>query len=128
MIDIVEISSRPNLEDYGQLAFLSTAVQKLRNEATPLLRQLRGRKVWMINSTESGGGVAEMLPTVNSLLRDLGVDAVWVVIKTDDTDFFCFTKRVHNLIHGEGDPNITSQEHAVYDRISHQQAMSSLTK
>ena len=76
----------------------------------------------MVNSTAQGGGVAEMLPKVVSLLRDLGVDTVWAVIKTDNTDFFRFTKRLHNLIHGAGDPNITSEEQAVYDRISLQLA------
>ena len=100
MIEIVETPSRPDLEDYGQLASLTAAVQSLRNEAVPLLRQLKGREVWMINSTAQGGGVAEMLPRVISLLRDLGVDAVWAVIKTDDAAFFRFTKRMHNLIHG----------------------------
>ena len=27
-------------------------------------KKLRGRKVWMINSTATGGGVAEMMPKV----------------------------------------------------------------
>ncbi|MDH3319914.1 MAG: glycosyltransferase, partial [Betaproteobacteria bacterium] len=122
MIETVEVPTRPNLDDYGQLAFLSAAVQKLRNEARPLLRQLRGRKVWMINSTAQGGGVAEMLPKVVSLLRDLGVITDWAVIKTDNADFFRFTKRMHNLIHGEGDPKITSEEQAIYDKTSRQLA------
>ena len=122
MIEMVEVPTRPNLEDYGQLAFLSSAVQELRNEAKPLLRQLRGRKVWMINSSAQGGGVAEMLPKEVSLLRDLGVDTVWGVIKTDNADFFRFTKRLHNLIHGEGDPQITAEERAIYDQISSQLA------
>ena len=122
MIEMVEIPSRPDLEDYAQLAFLSTAVQKLRSEAIPLLRQLEGRRVWMINSTAQGGGVAEMLPKVSSLLRDVGVDTVWAVIKTDNADYFRFTKRVHNLIHGVGDPTITSEEQAVYDQVSLQLA------
>ena len=76
----------------------------------------------MINSTAQGGGIAEMLPKVISLLRDLGVNAVWDVIKTDNADFFRFTKRMHNLIHGEGDPKITSEEQAVYEQISQQLA------
>ena len=76
----------------------------------------------MISSTAQGGGVAEMLPKVISLLRDLGVVTVWAVIKTDNADFFRFTKRMHNLIHGEGDPNITSEEQAIYDKVNHQLA------
>ena len=67
----------------------------------------------MISSTAQRGGVAEMLPKVISLLRDLGVVTVWAVIKTDNADFFRFTKRMRNLIHDEGDPNITSEEQAI---------------
>jgi hypothetical protein len=44
-----------------------------------------GRTLWMVNSTELGGGVAEMLPTMISLLRELGVRTEWVVIETDRT-------------------------------------------
>ncbi len=76
----------------------------------------------MISSTAQRGGVAEMLPKVISLLRDLGVVTVWAVIKTDNADFFRFTKRMHNLIHDEGDPNITSEEQAIYDKVNHQLA------
>jgi trehalose synthase len=44
---------------------------------TTLLHRLRHRKIWMVNSTTHGGGVAEMLPKVVAMLRELGVPTEW---------------------------------------------------
>ena len=60
---------------------------------------LDGRVVWNVNSTASGGGVAEMLRTLVGYIRGAGIDARWVVIE-GDPHFFAITKRVHNRIHG----------------------------
>ena len=60
---------------------------------------LGGRIVWNVNSTASGGGVAEMLHVLVGYIRGLGVDTRWVVMEGDPA-FFAITKRVHNRIHG----------------------------
>ena len=60
---------------------------------------LAGRSVLNVNSTASGGGVAEMLRTLLSYSRGAGVDAQWIVID-GDPEFFTITKRVHNKLHG----------------------------
>jgi trehalose synthase len=62
-------------------------------------RLLEGRVVWNVNSTASGGGVAEMLRSLIGYGRGLGVDTRWVTIK-GDPGFFEVTKRVHNRLHG----------------------------
>src|SRR6266487_6416091 len=62
--------------------------------------QLAGRVVLNVNSTASGGGVAEMLRTLLAYARGAGVDAQWVVIQ-GDPHFFEITKRVHNNLHGD---------------------------
>lgn len=59
-------------------------------------------RVWMINSTKAGGGVAEMLPTMLDIFQRIGLDVRWEVITTDDFSFFELTKRLHNSIHGVG--------------------------
>ncbi|MEA2461696.1 MAG: trehalose synthase [Actinomycetota bacterium] len=62
-----------------------------------------GRRVWNINSTASGGGVAEMLRSLLAYCQGIGVDARWLVIG-GNPDFFRITKRIHNFLHGsEGD-------------------------
>ena len=62
-----------------------------------------GRRIWNVNSTARGGGVAEMLVSLLAYAHGAGVDARWSVIGGDDR-FFAVTKRLHNHLHGsEGD-------------------------
>jgi trehalose synthase len=60
---------------------------------------LAGRRVWNVNSTAKGGGVAEMLVSLLAYARGAGVDARWLVIE-GDPEFFTVTKRLHNHLHG----------------------------
>jgi trehalose synthase len=61
---------------------------------------LAGRRLWQVNSTEQGGGVAEMLLFLLGYLAGAGIDARWLVIEGNQ-DFFAVTKRVHHLLHGQ---------------------------
>jgi len=63
-------------------------------------RHLRGRTVQNVNSTAVGGGVAEILNRLLPLLRELGIDARWDVIRGGD-EFFAVTKKLHNALHGQ---------------------------
>jgi trehalose synthase len=65
--------------------------------------RLRGRRLQNINSTSVGGGVAEILVRLVPLLRELGVEASWDVIKGDQA-FFNVTKAFHNALHGHREP------------------------
>lgn len=58
------------------------------------------RRLQNINSTAVGGGVAEILSRMVPLLRELGVDTTWDVIKGDEA-FFAVTKAFHNALHGQ---------------------------
>lgn len=62
--------------------------------------KLAGRRVVSVNSTATGGGVAEMLPVLVAYAGGVGVDARWFVLEGDD-EFFTVTKRLHHRIHGE---------------------------
>ncbi len=62
-------------------------------------RKLNGKVIQHINSTPVGGGVAEILVRMVPLLKELGVDSRWDVIKGGE-EFFEVTKRFHNLLHG----------------------------
>jgi len=72
-----------------------------------LADRVKGRRLQNINSTSVGGGVAEILTRLIPLLRDLGVDATWDVIKGDQA-FFNVTKAFHNALHGKRE-EITEQ-------------------
>jgi len=60
---------------------------------------LAGSSVLNVNSTATGGGVAEMLQTLLAYARGAGVDARWIVIEGDPA-FFAITKRIHNGLYG----------------------------
>lgn len=64
-----------------------------------LAEKLRGTSILNINSTSMGGGVAEILNRMVPLLRELGVDVRWDVIR-GGTKFFEVTKKFHNALHG----------------------------
>ena len=118
----IDIQEQLGLADYEGYPHLASATLELRTEAAELVPHLRGKKVWMVNSTAQGGGVAEMLPKVISILRELGVDVHWLVIDTEEEKFFTLTKRIHNLIHGEGEPLEDSSWREVYEKVSRENA------
>jgi len=122
MIERIAIEQGRTLDDYAAIAHLAGTVHNLRTEAAHLVAPLKGRKVWMVNSTAQGGGVAEMLPMVVSILCELGVDTEWVVMGTERQPFFPLTKRLHNLIHGHGEPGISNEERELYDTVSAENA------
>src|SRR5437867_11794142 len=80
--------------------------------------RLTGRAVWSVNSTATGGGVAEMLRSVLPYVRGFGIDCRWVVIG-GTPDFFRITKRLHHALHGsygDGSP-LSVDERAVYENV-----------
>ena len=122
MIETVAVDEMLTLDDYQAHIHLSEAVRSLRTEARALVPHLEGRTVWMVNSTARGGGVAEMMPRMITIFRELGVDVKWAVIGSDKPDFFTLTKRLHNLIHGSGDPGLGAAEREVYAAVSRENA------
>jgi trehalose synthase len=75
-------------------------LDRLLGRADRFRQLVAGRSIWNINSTATGGGVAEMLYALLGYAKDLGLDARWTVIR-GDPDFFATTKRLHNRLHGE---------------------------
>ncbi len=122
MIESVRIDEPVGLADYEEIVHLMEAVRSLREGAAELVPALRGRKLWMVNSTAKGGGVAEMMPKLVSLLNELGVETEWVVMSTDRPGVFDLTKRLHNLIHGHGDPGLGDEERQLYAAVSSENA------
>src|SRR5690606_21996091 len=82
------------LEEYSRVTG-ADVITHLRQLAAPL----QGMKVVHVNSTRSGGGVAEILAMLVPLTRELGIDAEWHVI-TGDASFFRCTKSLHNALQG----------------------------
>src|SRR3990167_798000 len=84
----------PALDDYKPIVG-AQIIEELRL----LAGHLSGKRVLHVNSTAVGGGVAEILSRMTPLLKELGVDARWDVIK-GGSEFFEVTKKFHNALHG----------------------------
>jgi trehalose synthase len=98
LVTVVEVPSRP-------VSLLEPIVggqryRRLVDAADRVRRQLDGRTIWNVNSTATGGGVAEMLQVLVGYVSDLDIPIGWLVI-TGDAEFFAITKRLHNQIHGD---------------------------
>ena len=78
--------------------------------------KLQGKVVQHINSTSVGGGVAEILNRMVPLLRDLGVDTRWDLIKGGE-QFFAVTKKFHNALHGRAQ-EITARDFEIFRETS----------
>lgn len=65
-----------------------------------LAARLTKRRFVHINSTRTGGGVAEILSRAVPLLNQLGLDTSWEVI-IGDPEFFEITKAMHNGLQGD---------------------------
>jgi trehalose synthase len=83
------------LQDYQEVAGPGV-IEELR----VLADRVAGRSMQHINSTPVGGGVAEILTRLVPLIRELGLEASWDVIKGDQA-FFSVTKAFHNALHGK---------------------------
>jgi trehalose synthase len=83
-----------------------------------LAARLSGKVIQNINSTFSGGGVAEILSRIVPLLEQLGVDARWNIIK-GNTEFFQVTKKFHNVLHGRREA-ISAADFSLFMEVSQQ--------
>jgi trehalose synthase len=90
-------------------------------------RKFYGKHILEINSTYSGGGVAEMLSSFIHLMNDIGIETDWDILH-GTPDFFEITKLFHNGLQGKPvDLNEnkkqaylqTNEEFYMYTHINH---------
>src|SRR5450756_1006303 len=89
------ILKRKALKDY-ELIIGAAAVE----EITAVARSLQGLRLLHINSSASGGGVAELLNSLVSLEVNVGIQAEWRVLAKNER-FFEVTKKIHNALQGK---------------------------
>jgi trehalose synthase len=115
IVERVRVAGRPIAQLQSVIG--DARMRALANAAGELKDRLSGRTVWQVNSTASGGGVAELLRSLLSYLPDLGADSPWLVIKGDPR-FFEITKRLHNRIHGHpAGGELDEQDAAHYEAV-----------
>ena len=116
----IHVKSGARFDDYMAYASLIPSVKEFLKNAEEPTRKLKGCKIWMINSTAIGGGVAEMLPSQMRLIRELGISIEWLVIQASDPKFFDLTKRIHNGLHGSGKGEFNEEDRKVYEEANEQ--------
>ncbi|MDD5291777.1 MAG: glycosyltransferase [Candidatus Omnitrophica bacterium] len=100
-----------NIEDY-----IPIVGQPIIDDLKLLADRLQGKVIQHINSTAVGGGVAEILHRMVPLLRELGVDTRWDLIKGGEY-FFEVTKKFHNALHGR-QADITQRDFDIFMETS----------
>ena len=118
----INIKEGAKIEDYKAYGSLTHLVELFLTETEKSVADLKGRTIWMINSTATGGGVAEMLPSQMRIIRSMGLQIEWMVIETNDDAFFNLTKRIHNAIHGSGNGVFTNDDRAIFEKVNAQNA------
>ncbi len=114
----INVKPGAKIEDYKAYGSLYSSVLDFLEQAKEPIASLKGKTIWMINSTALGGGVAEMLPSQMRILRELGVSIEWLVIEAREKAFFDITKRIHNAIHGSGNGIFTVEDRQVYEAVN----------
>jgi len=101
------ILKRKALKDY-ELIIGAAAVE----EITAVARSLQGLRLLHINSSASGGGVAELLNSLAALEVNVGIQAEWRVLAKNER-FFEVTKKIHNALQGKPG-GLTGEEQRIY--------------
>lgn len=94
MLPLVETQPQ-KLEQYRDLIS-----KELFEEIETLAKECRGLKVFHVNSSPRGGGVAEILKNIVPLMKGLGLEAEWYTIPPQNS-FFEITKEMHNALQGK---------------------------
>ena len=114
----INVKPGAKIEDYKAYGSLHSSVLDFLEQSKSSVEAIRGKTVWMINSTAIGGGVAEMLPSQMRILRELGVSIEWLVIEAKENAFFDLTKRIHNAIHGSGNGVFKEEDREIYEAVN----------
>ncbi len=81
-------------------------------ELLAVAKELKDLRIVHINSTATGGGVAEILKSLVPVTKGLGIPTERIVIDPPP-QFFQVTKRIHNLLQG-AEGGLSSQERDTY--------------
>lgn len=80
-------------------AYAEVVGQDVVRQLVKLAAPMKGLRVVHVNSTRTGGGVAEILDKLVPLMSELGLEVRWEVIK-GQAGFYQCTKQFHNALQG----------------------------
>jgi trehalose synthase len=121
-----EVLRNIRLQDYRNTECGGEQLEAASHQGVEVRARLGTGRVWMLSSTETGGGVAEMLPRVCGLLNEVGVDTRWLVLEPELPEFFRATKSLHAMLHGMPGRVPPADLRAIFARVS-EEAVGSLS-
>ena len=86
---------------------------KLADDLASLAGEMGKLRVLHLNSTATGGGVAEILQSMVPLGNSLGIETERIVINPGEAEFFQVTKKIHNMLQG-AEGTLSPEELDVY--------------
>ncbi|GAB7020908.1 glycosyltransferase [Halostagnicola bangensis] len=111
----------PSLTDRTIDAYTDVTGQDRLNRLQSLADDLDDVRILHVNSTATGGGVAELLRSIVPVCNDLEIDTDWLVMDATD-EFFEVTKAMHNALQGDG-PSLTDDMQATYRMVTERNAL-----
>ena len=106
----------PSIEEYEPLIG-AEAVERILNKG----RITANKHIVHVNSTYYGGGVAELLSSLITMLNCIGVKTGWRIIQ-GSPDFFSITKKMHNALQS-GDINLSELKMEIYEQVVYENAL-----
>eukprot|EP01103_Thecamoeba_quadrilineata_P021339 TRINITY_DN9776_c0_g1_i1.p1 TRINITY_DN9776_c0_g1~~TRINITY_DN9776_c0_g1_i1.p1 ORF type:complete len:525 (+),score=165.36 TRINITY_DN9776_c0_g1_i1:25-1575(+) len=110
------------LEEQESHVLLRDPIKSLRKVSNEYQKYFEKIKLWMVNSTATGGGVAELLPRNINILRQLGIKCEWGVLQVENPEFFNITKRLHKSLQGFAEKKEES-EFSDADRVTFEEVI-----
>ena len=104
------------LNDNEEFAGLET-IDRIKKKS----KTLKSLRAAHVNSTYSGGGVAQLLSSLTILMTNVGIKTEWRVIQ-GPSDFFRVTKKIHNALQG-GEISLTDREMELYEEVIYENSI-----
>jgi trehalose synthase len=105
--------SHVQLDDYAPMV----GAEEL-DEIYALAHCLGAASIQHVNSTATGGGVAEILSRLVPLMNDVGLNARWTVME-GTPEFYDITKTFHNALHGAA-VSVTPEMFEIFTQVGKQ--------
>ncbi len=110
------IHQRTDINQYRQFVGNET-IDRILQKAEPL----KGKKLIHVNSTYSGGGVAELLSSLVLLMNGVGIRTDWRLL-FGSGDFFSLTKKFHNALQGHS-IHLTELKKEIYEQTIYENSI-----
>lgn len=115
----INLSRTLGLDLYRNLDGAGDDIDAVMSIGSRVSSGLGTRRVWMLSASEFGSSSAEMIPPLCRLMSHTGIDARWLVVETDQTEYLEAAKSIAERLYGEAcDGPPPSERKAAFDRVS----------